>query len=113
MIDKRRKPRKRERMRVWYGPQTPSKIGYTSDISESGLCVQAFAVYNPGSYLQLKLHLPCGFIVEIEGRVHWARKVPPNLLHKVKYAGMGIKIVNFIGEAEPYLQLCQLYGRQR
>ncbi len=109
MVDKRRKPRKRERLRVLYGPKTPSKVGFTSNISETGLCVQTFAVYNPGSYLLLEVQLPCGGVVKIEGRVHWARKVPPNLLHKVKYAGMGIKIVNFNGDAEPYLHLCQMY----
>lgn len=113
MIEKRRKSRKRERMRVCYGPQTPSKVGFTADISESGLCVKTLAVYNPGSYLLLEVQLPCGFVVKIEGRVHWARKVPPNLLYKVKYAGMGIKIINFIGDAEPYLQLCQAYSKER
>ncbi|MDY0212961.1 MAG: PilZ domain-containing protein [Desulfuromonadaceae bacterium] len=113
MVEKRRKPRKRERMRVSFGPQMPSKVGFTSDISESGLCVKTFVVYNPGSQLLLEVQLPCGFVVKIEGRVHWARKVPPNLLYKVRYAGMGIKIINFIGDAEPYLQLCKLYEHVR
>ncbi|MCA1796182.1 MAG: PilZ domain-containing protein [Desulfuromonadaceae bacterium] len=106
MADKRRKPRLRKRMRVHYGPQTPSKVGFTADISESGLCIQTFGVYKPGTNLLIELELPSGDTVRIEGRVHWSRKVPPHLLRKVKYAGMGIKIVNFIGDPEPYIKLC-------
>ncbi|MDY0292105.1 MAG: PilZ domain-containing protein [Desulfuromonadaceae bacterium] len=106
MADKRGKPRMRKRIRVLYGPRTPSKVGFTSDISESGLCIQTFLVYNPGTILLVELELPSGEVVRIEGRVHWSRKVPPNLLRKVKYAGMGIKIINFVSNAEPYIQLC-------
>lgn len=107
MADKRRKPRVRKRMRALYGPKIPSKVGFTSDISESGLCIQTFVVYKPGSSMLIELELPSGEVVRIDGRVHWARKVPPNLLRKVKYAGMGVKIVNFIGDSEPYLKLCR------
>lgn len=107
MADKRRKPRIRKRLRVLYGPQIPSKVGFTSDVSETGLCVQTFAVYKPGSNLLVELQLPSGSVVRIEGRVHWARKVPPNLLRKVKYAGMGIKIINFVGDPEAYIKLCR------
>ncbi|MDY0204969.1 MAG: PilZ domain-containing protein [Desulfovibrio desulfuricans] len=106
MADKRRKPRIRKRLRVLYGPQIPSKIGFTSDISETGLCVQTFLVYPPGSVLLLELHLDERHVMRLEGRVHWARKVPPNLLRKVKYAGMGIKILNFLGSPQPYIDLC-------
>jgi hypothetical protein len=106
MPEKRRKPRIRKRMRVKYGPRIPSKMGFTSDISESGLCVQTFAVYRPGEHLLIELELPSGRSLRLEGRVHWARRVPPNLLRKVKYAGMGIKIINFIGDPEPYIGLC-------
>lgn len=107
MADKRRKPRVRRRMRVLYGPWIPSKVGFTTDISETGLCIQTFGVYNPGSTLLIELELPSGHTARIEGRVHWARKVPPNMLRKVKYAGMGIKVVNFIGDPEPYIKLCR------
>lgn len=105
MSDKRRKLRVLKRVRVMYGPEFPSKIGFTSDISETGLCIKSFIVFKPGELLLLELEAPSGEIIRLEGRVHWARKVPPNLLRKVKHAGMGVKIVNFTNGREGYLDL--------
>ncbi|OQY22815.1 MAG: pilus assembly protein PilZ [Desulfobacteraceae bacterium 4572_35.2] len=105
MVDKRRKLRIRKRIRVMYGSEFPSKVGFTSDISESGLCIKSFIVFKPGTVLLLEIEVPSGEIVRLEGRVHWARKVPPNLLRKVKHAGMGVKIINFTNGREVYLDL--------
>jgi hypothetical protein len=88
-----------------YGSEFPSKVGFTSDISESGLCIKSFIVFKPGTVLLLEIEVPSGEIVRLEGRVHWARKVPPNLLRKVKHAGMGVKIINFTNGREVYLDL--------
>lgn len=107
MAEKRRKSRFRKRLRVMYGTNIPSKVGFTSDISESGLCIKSFIVYAPGELVLLELETSDGVVIRAEGRVHWARKVPPNLLRKVKHAGMGVKIVNFMNGREEYLQLCQ------
>ncbi|MBN2644127.1 MAG: pilus assembly protein PilZ [Desulfuromonadaceae bacterium] len=107
MPDKRGKPRYRKRLRVLYGPEIPSKVGFTSNVSETGLCIQNFVVYPPGTMLLMEAELPDGEIVRMEGRVQWARKVPPALLRKVKYAGMGIRIVNFIGSGDPFVRYCQ------
>ena len=107
MAEKRRKARVRRRLRVLYGTQIPSKVGFTSDISESGLCIQTFIVYKPGETLLIEMELPGGELLRLEGRVHWARKVPPNMLRKVKYSGMGVKVINFIGDPEPFIQLCK------
>lgn len=105
MSDKRRKLRVLKRVRVMYGTEFPSKIGFTSDISETGLCIKSFIVFKPGEILLLELEAPSGEIIRLEGRVHWARKVPPNLLRKVKHAGMGVKIINFTNGREGYLGL--------
>lgn len=105
MVDKRRKLRIRKRIRVMYGPEFPSKVGFTSDVSESGLCIKSFNVFKPGTVLLLEIEAPSGEIIRLEGRVHWARKVPPNLLRKVKHAGMGVKIINFTNGREVYLDL--------
>lgn len=106
MVDKRRKGRIKRRLRVMYGPEIPSKVGFTADISESGLCIRSFIVYKPGELLLLELETPNGEVVRMEGRVHWARKVPPNLLRKVKNAGMGVKVINFLSGRESFLALC-------
>ncbi len=105
MVDKRRKLRILKRVRVMYGLEFPSKVGFTSDLSESGLCIKSFIVFKPGEILLLEIEAPSGEIIRLEGRVHWARKVPPNLLRKVKHAGMGVKIINFTNGREVYLDL--------
>lgn len=105
MVDKRRKLRITKRIRVMYGPEFPSKVGFTSDISESGLCLKSFVVFKPGTVLLLEIEAPSGELIRLEGRVHWARKVPPNLLRKVKHAGMGVKIINFTNGREVFLSL--------
>jgi len=110
MVDKRRKTRIRKRLRVMYGLNIPSKVGFTSDISESGLCIKSFVVYKPGEILLLEIETSSGVIVRAEGRIHWARKVPPNLLRKVKYAGMGVKIINFMNGREEYLSMFKNNG---
>ncbi|MDY0190388.1 MAG: PilZ domain-containing protein [Desulfuromonas sp.] len=107
MAEKRRKVRYHRRMRVMYGLNMPSKVGFTSDVSESGLCIKSFLVYNPGEIVLLEIELADGVTIRAEGRIHWARRVPPNLLRKVKYAGMGVKIVNFMQGREEYLKLCK------
>lgn len=107
MVDKRRKSRIRKRVRVMYGLNMPSKVGFTSDVSESGLCIKSFLVYNPGEIILIEIETAKGDIIRAEGRIHWARRVPPNLLRKVKYAGMGVKIINFMQGREEYLDLCK------
>lgn len=107
MVDKRRKARVLKRVRVMYGAEIPSKVGFTSDLSESGLCIKTFIVYPPGEIILLEIELAEGTKIRMEGRVHWARRVPPNLLRKVKHAGMGVKIINFISAREQYLALCR------
>jgi Tfp pilus assembly protein PilZ len=105
MVDKRRKNRLHKRLRVMYGTNIPSKVGFTTDVSESGLCIKSFIVYKPGEIILLEIELADGSLIRAEGRVHWARKVPPNMLRKVKHAGMGIKLINFTNGREEYLQL--------
>ncbi|MEA3465392.1 MAG: PilZ domain-containing protein [Thermodesulfobacteriota bacterium] len=107
MPDKRRKVRIRRRVRTMYGSEIPSKVGFTSDISESGICIKSFMVYNPGDILLIEIETSDGQFIRFEGRVHWSRRVPPNLLRKVKHAGMGVKIVNFINGQDLYLNMCR------
>ena len=107
MVDKRRKGRVKKRLRIHYGTEIPSKVGFTADLSASGLCIRTFLVYHPGALVLMELELPNGEGARLEGRVHWARKVPPDLLRKVKNAGMGIKIINFLSGRDAYLDLCQ------
>ena len=110
MADKRWDKRQRKRISLRFGVDAASKVGFTDDITREGLFIRTGLVLNPGTRLQVELTPPEGRIV-LEGEVRWAKRIPPQMLHKMK-GGMGLKILRFL-EGEPiYRQICDtLYGR--
>lgn len=88
-----------------YGVDGPTRIGFTEDISEEGFFIKSAIVQRPGTILQVELVTPEGETICLEGRIRWAKKVPPNLLHRVK-GGMGIKIRKFSAGQAAYKQFC-------
>lgn len=110
--DKRDKQRHRKRISVRFGIDQPDKYGFTGDVNYEGLFISSAVVARPGVRLQIELELPTGKVALI-GEVRWAKKVPPNLLSKVK-GGMGVKIVGFLAGEENYRTLCdELIDRRR
>ncbi|GAB4550987.1 MAG: PilZ domain-containing protein [Geothermobacteraceae bacterium] len=105
MADNRTQPRHRKRIQVRYGVDSPSRIAFTEDVSDEGFFIKSALVQKPGTILQIELVTPAGDTVRLEGRIRWAKKVPPNLLTRVK-GGMGIKIRQFIEGEEAYRALC-------
>jgi PilZ domain len=98
--------RHRKRVLLRYGPGATRRIGFTEDVSDEGFFIKTGQVEKPGSLMQFELTLPDGARVELKGRVRWAKKVPVNLIQRIK-GGMGIKIIGFIlGEAE-YRSFCE------
>jgi hypothetical protein len=76
-------------------------MGYTEDLSPKGLFIQTAAVLKPGSLLQVQLTSRDGKQVLLEGRIRWAKKVPPQMLRKIK-AGMGVMILRFVEGEEHF-----------
>ncbi|TYP00118.1 PilZ domain-containing protein [Geothermobacter ehrlichii] len=106
MADNRTQPRHRKRIQVRYGVEHPSRIAFTEDVSDEGFFIRSALVQKPGTILQVEMITPEGEVVLLEGRIRWAKKVPPNLLARVK-GGMGIKIRSFHQGEEAYRRLCQ------
>ncbi|MEE9614039.1 MAG: PilZ domain-containing protein [Thermodesulfobacteriota bacterium] len=91
---------------VMYGPERPpEKTSYTTDLSETGLCIKTVQVYSPGTKLYLNIEVDDD-IYACEGVVIWAKKVSPNLIRTLK-GGMGIKFTR-IDEA-----LLEAYQRKK
>jgi hypothetical protein len=107
MVDKRNTRRRNRRLRLRYGPEEPNRIGFTCDVSFRGLFIQSALVVKPGTDLEIEITLPGEISVRLKGRVQWAKKVPPNLLARVKKGGMGVRILGFVSGKEDYFRYCE------
>ena len=105
-IDKRDETRQNRRFQLRFGlEQPPDKLGFTEDISETGIFVRSPQVIQPGKLLFVEILLKDDSTILLKGRIMWAKRVPQNLMNKVK-GGMGVRILNFeLGEAE-YREIC-------
>ena len=90
MAEKRTIHRSRKRLTVKFGVEGTHRVAFTEDISPSGICIKTAFIFNPGSSLDIELIMPDESIVKLKGIVVWAKKVPPNMIHLIKKAGMGI-----------------------
>lgn len=84
--------RARKRVEVRYGLEEPRFIGYSGNVSKSGIMVRAVRVFPPGSILTLELKLPGGTVVRARGEVVWARTGPPQWVTTGRI-GMGITFI--------------------
>ena len=91
-MDKRGRTRFNKRLFIKYGLEKPDKVGFTEDVSSSGLFVKANFVFPPGSILKIELTLPDERIVSMAAQVMWAKKVPPALVRHMKKSGMGLRL---------------------
>jgi tetratricopeptide (TPR) repeat protein len=89
-MEKRRHPRFNKRLFVRFGTSVPEHIGFTGDISLSGMFIKTNSVISPTSPLVVKLALSDDRQIDLSGRVRWAKRVPPIMIHHVKKSGMGI-----------------------
>ena len=111
MAESRFKKRHRKRFTVHFGIDKAEKFGFTDDINHGGLFIRSAIVVKPGLTIKIEIRPPQG-LVAILGEVCWAKKVPPNVLHKLK-GGMGVQIKSFLAGEEIYHALCDELVEQR
>jgi hypothetical protein len=107
MAEKRNLGRHRKRFTLRYGMEEPVKTGFTEDISTTGIFIKSAYSCKPGSLITVELALDKERTVLFQGRVMWAKRVPPQMIHLVKKCGMGVKIVRFISGESDYCLLCE------
>jgi PilZ domain-containing protein len=90
--------RARKRVEVRYGPEEPRYIGYSGNVSRTGIMVRATRVFAPGTVLHLEVKFPSG-TYRVRGEVVWARAGSVQWLASGR-VGMGI---NFIEPPEEFL----------
>lgn len=109
MAEKRIIKRRLKRLSLMFGPDKPAHLGFTIDISDTGIFLKAVKVYPPGTILNVEISIPDdGGVAEFQGQVMWAKAVPANLIHIVKKAGMGVRIIKFLKGRDEYLKLVEV-----
>ena len=86
---KRTKKRVAFRTTIKYGlEKPPTHTSFVTDLSVTGVCIQANRVFKPGSKLFLTVFVD-NKSYEAEGVVTWAQKAPPSMV-RITRNGMGI-----------------------
>jgi len=106
MPDNRQKKRHRKRLQLRYEVDGSMRMAFTEDVSDEGFFIRTAIVHSPKTDLRIELTTPSNESIIIEGRVRWAKRVPPNLLRVAK-GGMGIRITRFLAGEAAYRQLCK------
>jgi len=93
------------KLNVNFGVKDISNLGFTEDISASGIFLKTARVFPVGSDLKIEMKNGKGELIRLVGYVHWSKEVPPNLVWSVNNAGMGIQIIKFICGQDRYYSL--------
>ncbi len=91
-MEKRRAKRLVLRLFVKYGVDRMPYVGFTEDLSPTGIYLKSNVVFPPKTQLTLKLALPDSQIAHLTGKVMWEKKIPPTEAGSEK-TGMGIRIL--------------------
>ena len=111
MSEKRKLKRKRKRVRVRFGFETPIKMAFSDDISFDGIFIKTASPEKPGSLLSIEILLPDETLVLCQGRIHWAKRVPPQMLRLAGKAGMGVRILSYAQGQQPYSEFVESLHR--
>ena len=87
--ERRRHPRTRKRYSVRFGPGDLAHTGYTQDVSETGIYIQASVIYPPNTLLVIQIDYP-EKTASIRGLVRWSKELPPAFRRSLK-GGMGVE----------------------
>ncbi len=91
-MEKRNKNRIGKRLIVKFGLEKPDNLGFTEDISPTGLFIKTSTVFQPGTLLRVELSLPDDRTIRVAGQVMWAKRVPNSMLRFTKKSGMGLRL---------------------
>ena len=86
----------KRRIRVMFGEAEPDKVGYTRNISATGLNVETNQAMAPGTGLQLTVDTG-EEMFELWATVVWARRFPPRYA-QVMRGGMGCRFLDTSAE---------------
>jgi hypothetical protein len=89
-MEKRTTDRLKKRLTVRFGPDKAESLGFTGDLSGTGIFIKSSTVFPPGCNLLIEITLPSDRVLKMTGQVVWAKRVPSSLVRYVAKSGMGI-----------------------
>ena len=91
--EKGAKPARRSRRRftVRFGPDRPEHIGYSANISSTGIMIRTGRVFAPGTRLEMEIDV-VPRPLRLQGIVVWARAGDPRWIAAGRI-GMGVKFI--------------------
>lgn len=92
-MEKRDKRRFLKRLFVRFGDQKPEHVGFTHDLSATGIFLKTNNVFPPNTRLQIELTLPDETTLCCRGVVMWAKRIPPALSRMIQKHGMGVRLI--------------------
>ena len=107
MPEQRTDNRCNKRLKLKFGESTPALIGFTEDISPSGLFIKTSRPLYPGKKILVEISAPNNQMVFLEGYVVWIKRVTGGMINLVKKGGMGVRISRFYAGREIYLDQCK------
>ncbi|RQW83424.1 MAG: pilus assembly protein PilZ [Geobacter sp.] len=110
MAEKRIIKRVRRRLSLRFGQDKPVRMAFTEDVTDDGMFIKTTNLYRPGTQITIELTLPDEIKVTIIGMVKWSKKVPPNMIHLVNKAGLGVKILHFVAGEQDFMRF--IFGTQ-
>lgn len=93
------------KLSVNFGVRDISNLGFTEDISASGIFLKTARVFPVGTDLKIEMKNEQGDLIRLIGYVHWSKEVPPNLVWSVNDAGMGVQVIKFVCGQDHYYKL--------
>lgn len=92
----------RRRLSLRFGIDEPVRMAFTEDVTDNGMFIKTTNLYPPGTRVVIELIMPDDARARITGSIRWSKKVPPNMIHLVRKAGMGVKILKFESGEEDF-----------
>jgi hypothetical protein len=107
MAEKRVMRRIRRRLSLRFGVDTPVRLAFTEDVTDHGMFIKTTNLYPPGTRIAIELILPGEKRVLLKGMIRWSKKVPPTMIHLVRKAGIGVKILGFESGEDEFRQFLE------
>ena len=110
MTERRSDPRSSKRFTVKFGVETETNLGFTTDLSRTGLFIKTTCVMPIGSPVMLSLTLPDDTIIHLKGTVVWNKKAPAGLDRIILKNGIGVRLQD---PPSDYFRLLELLEENR
>jgi hypothetical protein len=90
-MEKRLRQRKKTRVPIRFGAERPDRLGLITNVSVRGIYISTNALLPRGSAVRVRVPLPGGDPLVLNGRVTRIRRVPPAFVLTVS-GGMGVRL---------------------